>query len=264
MKSPLNQEGFFFYQLILTVWMQARREERPVRKRILLSPRLSCLKDWVPKGARLVDVGTDHGFLPVCLLLEEICPFVIASDIGEGPLERAKKTAKRYDVIDQMVFVRSDGLTDISPQEVDTIVMAGMGGETIAHILEHAPWVHDPKYTLLLQPMSKGKELRQFLMEKGYEVEREKLVEEPPFLYHVLLARGGGKPQRQGDLALYYGSQALWASGDPLLQRYWERTIKKLNRAIEGLQKSKRPESAIRCSELEEERAALERKRREI
>ena len=235
-----------------------------VKKQMVLSPRLSCLKDWVPKGARLADVGTDHGFLPVCLLLEGICSFVIASDIGEGPLERAKETARRYGVMDRMSLIRSDGLTLIQPQTVDTIVIAGMGGETMIHILEQAPWVCDAKYTLLLQPMSKSKELRQFLMHHGYEVEREQLVEEHPFLYHVLLARGGGTPQQPTDLALRYGSQALWSSGDPLLYRYWEKTMEKLDRALEGLQQSKRPESAARCRELERERAALLQKRKEI
>ncbi len=235
-----------------------------MEKHLVLSPRLSCLRDWVVPGARLVDVGTDHGFLPTCLLLEDVCQTAIASDIGKGPLESARKTAERHGVLDRMIFVQSDGLEQISPEDVDTIVIAGMGGETMIHILEHAPWVNNPAYTLLLQPMSKVETLRSFLFSQGYEVERERLVEEPPFLYHALLARGGGVPQKVRNPLLRYGSLALWDSGDPLLKTYCDGTIQKLNRAIEGLQKSEKPEVAARRGELEVDRAALIQKRGEL
>lgn len=235
------------------------------KKRIQLSPRLSCLRKWVPVHARLADVGTDHGYLPVSLLLDGICQQVIAADIGEGPLRNAKKTAEEYGVEKQMIFQLSDGLCQISPGQVDTIVIAGMGGETILHILEQASWVNDSRYTLLLQPMSKVEILRSFLAEQGYVIEQEQLIQETRFLYHAMLVRGGRRPQKTPlPPLLRYGSQALWDSGSPLLQRYCDMEIRRLSHAITGLKKSKQPGTERQRTKLEAERTALESKRREL
>ncbi|MGI6499129.1 MAG: class I SAM-dependent methyltransferase [Oscillospiraceae bacterium] len=266
-EKPSCLEGFFCSKAVPKAGVYAGTKVARggfVEKRLILSKRLSCLGGWVAPGARLVDVGTDHGFLPVSLLLEGVCQRAIAADIGSGPLQNARKTAERYGVLERMTFITSDGLEQISPEEVDTVVMAGMGGETMIHILEGAPWVNDPRYTLLLQPMSKAELLRSFLYSHGYEVERERLVEEPPFLYHVLLAKGGCLPKQMSDPLLRYGSAALWSSKDPLLGTYCDGLIGRLSRAIEGLQKSEKPEDTARRRAMEEDRAALIRKRREL
>lgn len=236
-----------------------------LKKSIQLSPRLACLESWVPMNAHLVDVGTDHGYLPVSLLLKKVCQKAIAADIGAGPLQNAKKTAEKYGVQSKMTFVLSDGLRQISPHDGDTIVIAGMGGETIIHILEESPWVNAPQYTLLLQPMSKAETLRSFLAAQGYVIDQEQLVEEQRFLYHAMLARGGGeKKEVPLEPLLLYGSQALWNSGSPLLKAYCDSLCQRLDRAILGLQKSKQSEAEQQRMQLEKERAAILEKRREL
>lgn len=156
-------------------------------KHLQLAPRLQLLADLVPQGARLADIGTDHGYLPVWLLQQGRISSAIAADIGAGPLEHARRTAREYDVYG-LAFRLCDGLSAIAPDEADTLVIAGMGGETIIHILESAPWTRG--CTLLLQPQTKIELLRAWLREHGYAADAERLVEDKGKLYLVLSVRG--------------------------------------------------------------------------
>ena len=117
-----------------------------------LTPRLAAVAAQVPPGARLADVGTDHAYLPVWLLLAGRIVGAVATDVNQGPLQRGQETAQRYGVAHRMDFRRCDGLAALSPGEVDAVVIAGMGGDLMVHILSAAPWTRDVK--LILQPMS--------------------------------------------------------------------------------------------------------------
>ena len=105
-----------------------------------LTPRLRSVAELVPRGARFADVGTDYAYLPVWLLQQGRITGAVASDLRPGPLERARGTAEKYGLTGRMDFRLCDGLSGIQPDEVSTIAMAGMGGETIAAILAAAPW----------------------------------------------------------------------------------------------------------------------------
>ena len=123
-------------------------------KELHLQPRLQLLADLVPQGAKLADIGTDHGYLPVWLLQNKRITAAIAADVGYEPLQHAVRTAQEQGVSD-IDFRLCDGLKGISEDEVDAIAIAGMGGETIIHILSAAPWTKkESGYTLLLQPMT--------------------------------------------------------------------------------------------------------------
>ena len=156
-----------------------------------LTPRLALLASWVPPGARLIDVGTDHGYLPAWLIQNGRIEEAIASDLRPGPLSRAEDTARRCGVEGKMCPRLCSGLSAIGPEEGDTIAIAGMGGENIAMILSAAPWTADGWHTLLLQPQSRSEVLRRFLQDRGYRILRERLVWDRGILYPVLEARGG-------------------------------------------------------------------------
>ena len=94
-----------------------------------LTPRLRSVAELVPRGARFADVGTDHAYLPVWLLQQGRITGAVASDLRPGPLERARGTAEKYGLTGRMDFRLCDGLSGIQPDEVNTIAMAGMGGE---------------------------------------------------------------------------------------------------------------------------------------
>ena len=140
-------------------------------KHLQLQPRLRLLADLVPQGARLADIGTDHGYLPVWLMQQGRIASAIAADIGPEPLAHARRTAEEYGAALDLRLC--DGLRGIAPHEADTVVMAGMGGETIRDILRAAPWTADGHHTLLLQPMTKVELLRGWLRENGYLIKQK-------------------------------------------------------------------------------------------
>ena len=118
-------------------------------------------------------------------------------------------------------------------QAVDTVVIAGMGGDNIASILDAAAWVHDPRYTLILQPQTSGNDLRRYLGRAGFSIEAEALVRDGGFLYFTILARfGGGTPLTPGQ---QYLSPQLLRSGDPLLPAYFDRILNALERTVAGI-----------------------------
>ena len=223
---------------------------------LALQPRLRAIADLVPDGARLVDVGTDHGFIPVDLLLSERISYAIASDIGAAPLDHARRTADQHDVTEGIEFRLCDGLKDISPDEVDCVVIAGMGGDNIASILEVAQWTKE-NTLLILQPMSKAEVLRRWLPANGYRVIAERLVADKGVIYPILSVRGG--QMEATDESQFWGGFLL--DGDPLLERYLDERILRLRRAAAGLEKAKDPAMQDRRSELCAIISALEHKK---
>ena len=122
--------------------------------KIHLTPRLRALAALVPDGAVLADIGTDHAILPVSLLMAGRIPRAIASDIRSGPLDSARRTAERFAMQNRVSLRLGAGLETVAPFEADTVAIAGMGGETIAEILQAAPWTRQGDTLLLLQPMT--------------------------------------------------------------------------------------------------------------
>lgn len=194
-----------------------------------LTPRLFRIAELVPQGARFADIGTDHAYLPTWLILNGVIDYAIAADLRKGPLERAKETAEKYGVSDKMDFRLCDGLSDVRPGEADTIAIAGMGGETIAHILSDAPWIKEQDITLILQPMSSQSDLRQWLGKNGYKIENECVVREDKTLYNILLVKAGLMADMT-QAELFAGRQ----NNDPLRGEYLAYLITKVTRALQG------------------------------
>lgn len=226
-----------------------------MEKRLVLQPRLKLLADLVPQGARPADVGTDHGYVPVYLLQNGRIASAIASDINPAPLAHARRTAEEYGV-KGISFTLCAGLEKIEPNACDTILIAGMGGETIRDILSAAPWTCSGKYTLLLQPQTKIELLRAWLCETGYAIVREHLVEDKGKLYVVLCCTAGAP--RVLSEAEAYGGVAL--DGDALYPRYLDAQIKKLRLQQAGLRAGGREEDAALTALLH----TLEAKKEEI
>lgn len=194
-----------------------------------LTPRLRAIADLVPPGSSFADIGTDHAYLPTWLLLNGVIGHAIAADINQGPLERARETAKKYCVEDKVDFRLCDGLTAIREGEASVIAIAGMGGDTIAHILGQAPWTKTPGITLLLQPMTSQPDLRQWLFENGYCIESERIVREGGKLYTILLVKAGTMDQLS-PAELWAGKQ----SSDPLRGEFLDHIAEKVNKALNG------------------------------
>lgn len=155
-----------------------------------LSLRLHTIAQQIPKDTRLVDVGTDHGYLPVWLLLNHRIKSAVATDLREGPLNHARETSRQHGLLESISFRLCNGLADIKADEVDTVVIAGMGGETIVSILKAAPWTQQEKL-LILQPMTGAPRLRLWLQGHGYTIIKETLCHEVKKLYSIWTVAGG-------------------------------------------------------------------------
>ena len=197
-----------------------------------LDKRLSAVADLVRRGSRLADIGTDHAYLPVHLVEQGICPSAIASDIGEGPLEAARRTVAAAGLTREIPCRLGNGLVTVSPDEVEDIAVAGMGGETIAAILEAAPWVKDARLRLILQPMTHAEDLRRWLLTNGFSVLEEHLVRDGRHLYPVMAAEYTATPV-ENELACYVGFFEA-EEGRPYRQHMAEHLLRRaagLNRA---------------------------------
>lgn len=227
------------------------------KKELRLQPRLALIASLVPQGASIADVGTDHGYLPVYLLQQGFIPHAVASDINREPLAHARRTAEEYGITEGIDFRLCPGLDAVAPQETDTVIIAGMGGETIVEILKNAPWTK--KKTLLLQPMTKAEVLRSWLFENGYAITQEHLVRDKDTLYVVMTATGGER--KSITMAQAYCGVKL--AQDELCGAYIDARIAKLTRAAEGLKASALADKEQRIAQLEEIIAELKNSRGE-
>ena len=198
-----------------------------------ISKRLLCCASMVQSGARVADIGTDHGYLGIYLLQTGAARHVIACDLRKDPLENARRNAKLFGVDGEMELRLSDGLEKILPDEVDTVVMAGMGGDLIQKILSQCPWRKREGLQFILQPQSAGNVLRRWLCEDGFEIQREEPVQDGHFLYTVMdIRQGEPAPLTPGT---EYASPALLASGSPLVGNYLARVENALQETVRGL-----------------------------
>lgn len=209
-----------------------------------ISRRLLCCAEMVRPGARVADVGCDHGYLGIYLLQRGIAASVAAMDLRREPLETARRNAARFGVADRMTFAVCDGLAALGAGQADTVVCAGMGGDTIAKILADCPWSRDREVSWILQPQSSGNDLRRYLGAAGYSIERERLVRDGGFLYSAMEVRfGGGAPVSPG---AQYVSPQLMENEPELVRAYFARVLRGIRRAVDGLAQARTDDDAGR------------------
>lgn len=192
-----------------------------------LSKRLSMVASFVKKGSSPADIGTDHAYLPVYLILNGICSRAIAADIGAGPLRNAKTAVEEYGVEDKIWLIQSDGLKKIPLNVIDTVILAGMGGDLIRDILAFPDKDALRKLHIIAQPQSHSEKVRRFLMDNGFEIEREDICADGKHTYNCLSASYKGicdyPPYYE-----YYGE--LPRCKDNLAGDYFEKLISVLDK----------------------------------
>jgi len=159
-------------------------------KRVRLSARIQALADLIKNSASVIDVGSDHGYLPVYLAQKGTAKNIIASDISAASLSAARRSAITYGVTKDINFIITPGLDNIDPADIDTIVIAGMGGETIVSILQDAPWVNQSDMNLILQPQSKHNVLYRYMYDNGFEILKTIPVTDNKRQYTIIQAHG--------------------------------------------------------------------------
>ncbi len=204
-----------------------------------MGPRLEAVASFIPRGARVADIGTDHGLLPVWLSLHGGAEAVIAADIRPGPLSAAKQNAERYGV-GGIRFCLCSGLSGIFPREVDHVVIAGMGGETILSILQDAGWDWTGK-KLILEANTKYPELLTWLYAANMHVDGEAFAEERGRLYRICSVACGHRELP--------GKAFLW--GGFRDGAYAERQAKLIRDALPGLRQASSVADRERLREYE-------------
>lgn len=213
-----------------------------------MNKRLACLAALIPDGRGLIDVGTDHGYLPLALAQRGYPGRLFASDIAPGPLRAAEKTFREAGLSGRIELLLADGLDGCDPGAVDGIAIAGMGGDTVCGILDRAEWCLDARYTLYLQPMTRAEVLRYWLVHNGFAIVEETLVEDGGLLYAALAARFGGET-RLNDAELFTGSRAL-LGGHPLFEKQLRQQRARHEKALRGLESSRKQENRARAALL--------------
>lgn len=190
-----------------------------------LDSRLQTAVAYLRKGAVMYDVGTDHAYLPIYSVAAGISSSAVASDINEGPTERARANVASYGMSDKITVIRSDGLSCVRDYSPSDIVIFGMGGELIAGIIEKAPYVKNENIRLILQPMTCSDILREFLAENGFEIKGETLSEDTGKIYVTICAEYSGVSKVLSDTERIFGEKNITENAEnPIFSRLVHKT----------------------------------------
>lgn len=150
-----------------------------------ISKRLETIANLVTPGYRVSDIGTDHGFVPIYLLRNHISPFVIAADLSSGSLEKARQNVSRAGLSDVIECRLSDGLSNVDPGEVESIIISGMGGILIDRILRANPEVVESVKELILSPHRNSELITKFAEEFHFQIVYDKTIQDKKKDYRI-------------------------------------------------------------------------------
>lgn len=211
-----------------------------MKKRIVLSNRLQRVADLVSPGSRACDVGCDHGFVSIYLIEQGICPHVIAMDINEGPLLRAREHIEERKLSAYIETRLSNGMEKVKVSEADSLILAGMGGRLMLQILSENPEKTASLQELILQPQSDIQLVREFLRKQGYDIIKEDMVYEDGKYYPMMKTKAGlcklntTYTQEEQDL---YGPLLL-ADRHPVLWQYLKQEQELCKQILQNLEQT--------------------------
>ena len=223
-----------------------------------LSKRLAAVAGMVTEGSRLVDVGTDHGYLPIFLVEEKKIPSALAMDINRGPLKKAEEHITALGLEDYIETRLSDGLLAYQKGEADSLVIAGMGGNLMVKILSEGKERLSGLRELILEPQSDPDRVRLWLTLHDFVLADEDFVEEDGKYYPVLRAIPGTQVQNLSREELLYGP-CLLKKGHPVLKKYLLQKMQQNEELQETLEQVKTESAGKRRKELKETGEIMER-----
>lgn len=209
-----------------------------------LDSRLFAVASLVRKNTKFADIGTDHAYLPVYLIENNILDNAIAADLRKGPLENAKETVDAHNLAEKIELRLSDGLDNFSDGEVNEIAVAGMGGLLISQFVERTEWLKNGDIHLILQPMTHTEELLKTLFDNGFIIDNEVVAEDTDKLYIIISAYYYGDATAYTDLDLIVGRLPL--NQDKLSKKYLAKIYTKYNKKLIALKNANKE-----CDDLE-------------
>ena len=224
-------------------------------KDIELSLRMSVVAGMVECGSITADIGCDHAFVSIYLVTKGISDRVIASDVKTGPCSIARDNIKRWNVQDKVELRLGDGLSTISPGEVDTIIIAGMGGMLITDILASGVEVVRHAKKLILQPQSELEHVRRYLYSQGFAIEHEEMLVESGKYYVVMdvnVFPENSNNEELKEIYFKYG-RSLIVQKSVVLKQYLEEKLEVNEKIYRALRQAETERSALRTKEIEKE-----------
>lgn len=209
-----------------------------------LSERLNRVASFVPQGARLLDVGSDHAYLPLYLLAQGRIEYAVAGEVVEGPYRTALANVTKGGPRTDLLVRLADGLEAMEVSDrIDTISIAGMGGALIADILTRGMGQLSQVKRLILQPNNREDDLRRWLNQHNFCIVAEDIVEEHGKFYEIIVSESGQQNLSEKDLR--FGPYLLLQGTDVFLKR-WRLEADKLKLAQKKIPQTKLEErSAI-------------------
>ncbi|MBP2626343.1 MAG: hypothetical protein H6Q68_1054 [Firmicutes bacterium] len=224
-----------------------------------LSGRLAALAAFVPQGARMADIGTDHAYLPIELVQKNIAISAVAGDVHIGPYQAAKDNIEGLGLHNKISVRFGDGLSVLSPGEVDTVIIAGMGGSTIIEILNSNPEITSTLSRLILQPMVATATVRRWLSTNKWRIIDEALVQDDGRLYEIVVAEQGVGLITEP--IMYDIGMILWDNKPKLLELHIKNLIAQTERVLHEMAASNTARQSSKYDEYIERRKQLEAKR---
>ena len=216
-----------------------------------LSKRLLTIADMVTKGNRVVDVGTDHGYIPIYLIKNKRIPNAIAMDIGKGPLERAKTNIQKENLELYIETRLSDGVQALYAKEADTMIIAGMGGGLVKKIIEEGREVLKTVREYILQPQSDIEMVRKYLEQEEYTIKEERMVLEDGKFYPIMRVCSGIEKYKR-EIYYKYGKILLEEKND-ILYLFLKKELDTYKKLEEQLTNSDGEHILIRLEEIRKE-----------
>ena len=199
----------------------------------MLTPRLNCIISYVNSDIA-ADIGTDHAYIPIELIRSGRAKRVIASDIKKGPLEIAEGNIKKYGLSDKIETRLGSGISVLDYGEVDTVIIAGMGGELICEILK-TDIDKARELKLIIQPMNAQYELRRFLLENGFTIEKEDIENEKHRVYNIMIVKNGEQKPFDNDIDYHIPT---YLYDHPKFNLLYEKKKREFSKITEGLERS--------------------------
>ena len=187
-----------------------------------INQRLKTIGDLVEANSFCLDVGCDHALLDIYLVKKNKNIKAIASDIAEGPLEQAKKNIKRERLEDKIETRLGSGLSTYT-DEINTIIISGMGGRNIIGICKETPKVLKKIDTIIISPNNYQEDVKRFLTKNGFYIENEEFVKDKKIIYQIIVFKRGKKKYTKKDY--FFGPIFLIKKG-PLFREYYLRELK--------------------------------------
>lgn len=208
-----------------------------------LSQRMEAVCKLLTGGNILADVGCDHGYVAIAMVEREICPSAIAMDIRPGPLAQAASNIADRGLTDKIETRLSDGVKALQPKEAQSIVIAGMGGDLVVHILSEGKEVCRKAKELILQPQSEIQKVRQYLWQENYEITKEDMVLEEGKYYPMMrVVPVSQKPIKPKPYEMEYGAYLL-SQKNPVLLQYLQKEQQTLCRIENNLKAQNQTEA---------------------